>query len=288
MGNDSVYYIYKHVTLDTNEIFYVGRGKKKLNKILFKSIYYRAYEKGNRTLKWKNKVAKHGYSIDIIFESSDFKEICKKENELVALYGRHDLGLGTLVNLTDGGETNTGRKFKLSQASIEKMRITLTGRKMPEGFGDSVSERMKGNKYRIGMRPHESNINKLRESRIKKVNLYDLEGKFIKEFSSIIDVSKLLKIDSSTVTACLQDRQKQSKGYQMRYSDGTESDILPLKYKINRGRAVSVTNILTKEVRFFDNQIIASLEMKVSTRKIAHNLSGDSKIVEKKYIFKYE
>lgn len=103
------HYLYRHVRLDKNEVFYVGIGTKSWNTNLVtikKEIEYsRAYSKTNRTFQWSNIVRLNkGYSIEIIMESDNYGFIKKKEIEFIALYGRRDLGKGTLCNMTNGGE----------------------------------------------------------------------------------------------------------------------------------------------------------------------------------------
>jgi predicted GIY-YIG superfamily endonuclease len=86
--------VYQHKRLDTNEVFYVGIGKN-IN---------RAYSKHSRSKIWKDTIKNRKYSIEILFENLTWEEACIKEKELISKYGRKDLGTGSLINLTEGGE----------------------------------------------------------------------------------------------------------------------------------------------------------------------------------------
>jgi len=101
-SGQGLHYLYRHIRLDTNEVFYIGIGtvRKKEEKYRY---YTRARIKNNRNKWWKHVVSKTDYRVEILLESDDYEFINKKEQEFIALYGRKDLGLGTLVNLTDGG-----------------------------------------------------------------------------------------------------------------------------------------------------------------------------------------
>ena len=90
-------YVYRHVRLDKNEVFYIGIGLKDDN-------YKRANDKHKRSDFWNKIISKSEYKVDIMFEDDDVDVIKEKEKELIKLYGRIDLGLGTLCNLTDGGD----------------------------------------------------------------------------------------------------------------------------------------------------------------------------------------
>lgn len=105
------FYLYRHIRLDKNEVFYIGIGKKyKENFTTHSSEYKRAYAKEkDRSQFWKNVVSKSEYKIEIVLESDDYSFIKEKEKEFISLYGRRNLGTGTLVNLTDGGEGTIGR-----------------------------------------------------------------------------------------------------------------------------------------------------------------------------------
>ena len=88
------YYVYQHTRLDTNEVFYIGISKVKK--------YKRARDKYDRSDFWKRIVNKTKYKIDILYENLTLDEANEIEINLISHYGRRNLGLGNLVNLTDG------------------------------------------------------------------------------------------------------------------------------------------------------------------------------------------
>lgn len=121
--------LYRHIRLDKNEPFYIGIG---LNES-------RAYGKTGRGSYWKRIVKKAGYSIDILFSDLTWEEACIKEKEFIALYGRKDLGLGPLINMTNGGEglCNPSKEVRDRLSKTTKERLaTQEGR-------DYISEKTK-------------------------------------------------------------------------------------------------------------------------------------------------
>ena len=108
--------VYRHRTLDTKEVFYIGIGG-----------YNRPYKKHGRTLYWKNIVNKHGYSIEILQNNLSWEEACELEELLILEYGRRDLNTGYLVNMTSGGEGI--KNFKMSKQTKEKIKKSNKGRK---------------------------------------------------------------------------------------------------------------------------------------------------------------
>lgn len=96
-------YLYRHIRLDTNEIFYIGIGSD-IN-------YKRAYSFKDRNTFWKNIINKSEYKVEIVLDDLTWEEACEKEKEFIALYGRRDLNKGTLCNLTNGGDGASGIIF---------------------------------------------------------------------------------------------------------------------------------------------------------------------------------
>lgn len=101
---DNPFYIYRHIRPDTNEVFYIGKGSN-----LSRESYQRVFSK-ERSKWWKRIVALNEgkYIKEIIFECNSENECFQKEKEFISLYGRKDLGKGTLVNMTNGGDGVTG------------------------------------------------------------------------------------------------------------------------------------------------------------------------------------
>lgn len=111
--------VYKHIRKDTEEIFYIGIGKTEK----------RAYSKLCRSMFWKRIVEKTEYEVVILKSDITWEEAQKLETELITKYGRRDLGLGTLVNLTNGGQGTIGRVF--NKDKIEFFRERRIGSNNP-------------------------------------------------------------------------------------------------------------------------------------------------------------
>lgn len=94
------YYIYLHITLTTNKVFYIGKGKKD-----------RYISKQNRNKYWLNTVNKYGYYPLIYKDNLTEKEAFELEKELIIFYST----ITKLTNLTNGGEGTSGYKYTEEQ-----------------------------------------------------------------------------------------------------------------------------------------------------------------------------
>lgn len=144
-------YLYRHVRLDTGEVFYVGIG--------FDNDFKRSRNTHNRNSFWKNIIDKTDYQIDIMLYDISKSLLFDKEKEFIALYGRRDLGHGTLVNLTNGGEGTLGSKL-------------------------SEEHKLKISKSHLGKKFSEESIRKRSLSMNKKVIQKNLDGNIIKIWNS--------------------------------------------------------------------------------------------------------
>jgi hypothetical protein len=135
-------YVYQHIRLDTDEVFYIGIGSDTEGK------YERAYEIRRRNNRyWRNIVNKAGYRVEILTDGISWEEACEEEIRLIKHYGRQDLNEGNLVNLTDGGEGHLGgivsEETRLKHSKVHKGKIVSeeTRRKIGEfNKGKIVSE----------------------------------------------------------------------------------------------------------------------------------------------------
>lgn len=153
-------YVYRHIRLDKNIPFYIGIGSD----LTFK----RAFEKSRRTKLWNKIISKTDYEVEILFDNLTWEDACKKEIEFISLYGRIDKNLGTLVNMTDGGEGALGRTYKMKEETKAKLSKSHTGLKHSNDTRKKLSNSLKGRIF------SENHINSLKQSAKKRD--YKLQG----------------------------------------------------------------------------------------------------------------
>lgn len=84
-------YVYQHIRLDTDEVFYIGIGSDTEGK------YSRANSViGRKNPYWHNIVNKVGHRVEILNDAMSWEEACEEERRLIKLYGR----------VSDGGNLN--------------------------------------------------------------------------------------------------------------------------------------------------------------------------------------
>lgn len=155
------YYVYEYLRED-NTPYYIGKGRKN-----------RAFTKQGHTVSPPPKDR-----IKFVKENLTEEQAKQLEIELIAKYGRKDLGTGILRNMTNGGEGSSGRvatkqmieKLKQARANQitseetrEKMRRAHTGRIHSEETKQKMSESAKGRSKSL------ETISKIKEARKKQV-----------------------------------------------------------------------------------------------------------------------
>ena len=69
-------------------------------------------------------------------------------------------------------------------------------------------------------------LQKIREKRKKKINQYDLDGNFIKQWNSLTEAAKMLgKKKCGAISNCCKNRNKTAYGYKWQYAEGGETDV---------------------------------------------------------------
>lgn len=152
------FYVYRHIRLDSNTPFYVGKGCKG-----------RAFHKFDRSPFWHSIVAKHGYEVEIILENLTEEEAFLKEIEFTKLYKSFGY---CEANFTLGGGGIAGYKWspeqrgklskirkgrKLSEETKKKMSTTNMGRVLSPEIRAKISKSHSGKRL---SREHKENIGK--------------------------------------------------------------------------------------------------------------------------------
>jgi hypothetical protein len=164
MNNNCIYYHLK----PCGEVFYIGIGNDK-----------RPNSKQNRNKYWHNIIEKYGYEVQILKNDLSWEDAIELEILLISWFGRKDLKLGTLVNMTDGGEGNknivmtpeSNMKRSLSSKGIPK---TNKGVKR-KGHSKETKDKMSLAKKGVKTQPHsEERKAKMRESALnRKIRVYN-------------------------------------------------------------------------------------------------------------------
>jgi hypothetical protein len=103
------FYTYAHARKTDGRIFYIGKGQDK-----------RAYSESNRNRYWRNVVAKHGHTVQILREWNSEKEAFDHEVRMITQY--RSMGYA-LVNMTNGGEGVSGYVFTQEQTAKHTQRM---------------------------------------------------------------------------------------------------------------------------------------------------------------------
>lgn len=223
------YYMYRHIRLDKNEVFYVGIGTR-TNQDISCNTYSRATANHIDNSIWLAIVAKSDWKWEIICESDTREEIEKKEKEFIKYYGRKFNNTGTLANFTLGGEKNEG--YKHTELTKEKISNSLKGRpgrrlgiphtketkeklsnihKVLANTEESKEYRRKialGNSYNLGNKYSEESKRKMsisakqRPCNAIKVKCVLIDKYTKKEWhaESIAELSKIIPISLSTIS----------------------------------------------------------------------------------------
>jgi hypothetical protein len=213
--------VYQHRRLDDNTVFYIGIGKDTS----------RAYSKKKRNKYWKNIVNKVGYAVDILIDGCSIDDAKIVEIGMISDYGRIDLKLGTLVNMTDGGDgtinhspeviESISQKLKgrhRSTEAIEKQRLTKIGTKLSNETKLKISNSHKGkvfteeHKRKLSEKAKRSKFN-----RRKPIFQLDVFGNIINEFDGATTAIQALNLKHTTSISNALKNGTKSAGYFWKY-----------------------------------------------------------------------
>lgn len=183
-------YVYRHTKLGTSEVFYIGVGTQKRFK--------RARTKDDRNEFWHNIVNKYGFEYEILSDNLAIEDAKELEILLIKEYGRRDLGVGTLVNLTDGGDGT----FNMTLEARRKISEALKG--VPKS-AEARKKQSNTTKDRIFTEEHKNNLAKSREGKnnnCKKI----IDTKTLVIFNSLREAAKHVGREESTFRDYLKGR----------------------------------------------------------------------------------
>ena len=186
--------VYQHRRKDTNEVFYVGIGKDR----------GRAFSKIGRNYYWRNVVKKVGYESDVLIEGIDWNTACEIEKGLIEAIGRADIGIGPLVNMTNGGDGT----INPSPAVREKNRLFHLGTKIRVGKLHSQESKLKQSKARIGKYEEGNNPRAIPIKQIDKKT-----KQLLNFFSCATEASRITGVDNFNIRGACAGRLKTAGGY---------------------------------------------------------------------------
>jgi len=218
------FYVYRHIRLDNNMPFYIGKGSKK-----------RAFVKFGRNSYWVNIVNKHGYKVEILLCDLTEIEAFKKEQYFIKMYKSVNL---CEANITLGGEGASGlcvsleTKNKISNANKGKYKGKVhsdqSRRSMSIGSKGQIGS--KGRKYSMKVRENMAIAHGARKfdvytsiciekpiNRLQKSGVYNKDKK-IASFLIQKEAAKHFGVSQSDISLCLRGKIKQIKGYIFQYT----------------------------------------------------------------------
>lgn len=181
-SKEKIGYLYRHIRLDTNEVFYIGisTSYSGINKGFVSTL--RADDTKRRNRFWKNIANKTDIEVEILFWNKPEKFLLEKEKELIKLYGRRDLNEGTLVNMTDGGEGAVRCRSNVGKVRSEEFKANMRTFKRSEETRKKISLAGKGRPASQKQKETASLLNKGRTwpERWKKVIQKTIDGDIVK------------------------------------------------------------------------------------------------------------
>lgn len=149
----NIYYVYLHRRCDTNDVFYVGKGKGK-----------RAYQKYSRNRWWCAIVEKVGFTVEMVEINLAEDDAFELEVETIKFY--KECGY-TLCNMTNGGEGQSG--VIASAETRAKQSAARMGNTHGLGHRDTDEQRKKKSLSRIGKKHSQETLDKIGNSHKKPV-----------------------------------------------------------------------------------------------------------------------
>lgn len=273
-------------TRNLNDIRYIGKTKQTLKRRLQGHLCdakkaKRLNNYNNHNYNWINREINDGFEIVIaeidsleFLEGEDWKWFEQYWISQIKVWGFN------LTNLTIGGDGNQNQYF--SKESIEMRASKIRGIPRDEKTKEKISKSLTGIKRSEETKQKVKNaITKLQGEVIKQ---FSKEGLFIKEWPSISEASRELKIDRANIGHCCAHRPNHNTagGYIWRYKNDTSPII---NYTPN---SVCQLDLKGNLISIYKTAIIASQQTGVSTCSISNCCNGKIDSVKGFVFIKYK
>ena len=204
------YTLYMH--LFPNNKVYFGITKRKVEERWMNGEGYKRQKVINNAIKkygWEN--IKH----IILFENLSYKDACEKEKECIKRYNSNNIKYG--YNNSIGGE-KSALGFRHSNEARKKIKDNNAKYWENKHRGSEFMRNIaKGNTNRKGKKHTEEakRLNKIKHS--IKIEQYDLEGNFIKQWDSVKEAEMFYKISTGSISKVCKGKRKTAGGYKWKY-----------------------------------------------------------------------
>jgi len=214
------YYVYLHKRKSDGKVFYVGKGTGN-----------RAYQHSTRSRHHRRVAKKYGTIVQIYAKGLQEWYAYELEQELIAYYGRKDLGYGILVNYTDGGN---GVAFNLSEETRTKLSTAVKSR-----YQNDPELKAKNSARMVTYRTDPKWIKSNREflNRIKRKVIMDEEICFTSMHEAALYLGHKSLSTSIKFVCELKDGYKFCKGHIFRYIDEPKEEYYTrrdIQFKLKR------------------------------------------------------
>jgi hypothetical protein len=261
------YYVYQHIRLDNNQVFYIGKGTKKTKG----NVFHRAYTKNSRNEYWLRISKITSYKVEIVEQFESETECLKYESELIKKYGFSWNNTGTLCNIvTDDNEIRRlGREksnkirlksiyqYSLDGDFIRSFNSVTEAKKIYKAdIYNAVSGRSKtsgGFQWRYEkferIEPYSVEVSKM--EKFRTVYQYTKDLDFVREWKGCIHPAKELNINQGSIRNCLCGVSKSAGGFIWSFSKIQKNLDTFYKYEVQKnGKVVHKSNSLKNCAEF--------------------------------------